>query len=563
MIPTSSIRHLLILLLLAPLAARAQTLPPGPQVLSFFSDVDDTEQPYAIYLPRNFDESRRYPLVISLHGAGSNHRLNLQRVFGRTNRQGQTDVEASRAFADWKDVEYIVASPFARGTMGYQGVAEKDVMDVLADVKRRFRIDENRVYLTGLSMGGGGTLWLGLSRPDIWAAIAPVCPAPPPGVDALAENALNLPAHFFHGDADPVVPVDVSRQWVDRLADAGAYVDYEEYEGVGHNSWDPAYADGRIFDWFDRFERDPHPQHVRFTSDRYDANNAYWVRLDELTPGTPARIDARFTSPGELEVMTSALDGFTLTLAGHPSHNGTTNILVDGAAFDVSADSASFHRIGGEWRAGRRPPEDGLMKRRGLEGPMKHAVAGRHVFVFGTRDVASAEDAAPRQQQAVEAANWSAYRGSFLTRVMVFPRIIADREVRPSDIESGNLILLGTRETNAVIAEAADRLPMHLTGDPARFGLAYVYPLGDHYALVSSGVPWWHVPAEQGGWTFGGELPPFQLSAEHDFILYDGAEGEIIAAGRFDNRWRLPAEAADAMRRAVEVNDATTAPRPE
>lgn len=60
-------------------AASAQLLPPGPQVLTFFSDVDDTEQPYALYLPPNFDASRRYPLVVSLHGAGSNHRLNLRR----------------------------------------------------------------------------------------------------------------------------------------------------------------------------------------------------------------------------------------------------------------------------------------------------------------------------------------------------------------------------------------------------------------------------------------------------------------------------------------------------
>ena len=57
--------------------------------------------------------------------------------------------------------------------MGYQGIAEKDVYDVLADVKARFSVDEDRVYLTGLDMGGGGALWLGLTRPDIWAASWP------------------------------------------------------------------------------------------------------------------------------------------------------------------------------------------------------------------------------------------------------------------------------------------------------------------------------------------------------------------------------------------------------
>src|SRR5690242_7818057 len=119
-----------LLLLATGRAALGQKLAPGPQVLTFFSDVDDTEQPYGLYLPRNFDPAKKYPLVISLHGAGSNHRLNLRRVFGKSNQSGETDVEATRYFPEWRDVDYIVASPFARGTMGYQGVAEKDVYDV-------------------------------------------------------------------------------------------------------------------------------------------------------------------------------------------------------------------------------------------------------------------------------------------------------------------------------------------------------------------------------------------------------------------------------------------------
>ena len=136
----------------------AQQLLSGPQVLSFFSSIDDTDQPYGLYIPENYDSSKKYPLIIMLHGAGSNHRLALRRVFGKSNHNGETDVEATRYFPEWKPVDFIVASPFARGTLGYQGVGEQDVYDVLADVEKRFNIDKDRVYLTGLSMGGGGTL---------------------------------------------------------------------------------------------------------------------------------------------------------------------------------------------------------------------------------------------------------------------------------------------------------------------------------------------------------------------------------------------------------------------
>ncbi len=86
--------------------ATAQRLPAGPQVLTFLSDVDDSEQPYGLYLPTSFDARRKYPLVVMLHGAGSNHRLAMRRIFGKSNMQGESDVEATRYFPEWPDADY-------------------------------------------------------------------------------------------------------------------------------------------------------------------------------------------------------------------------------------------------------------------------------------------------------------------------------------------------------------------------------------------------------------------------------------------------------------------------
>jgi len=201
------------LILILPQSLNAQKFKSGPQDLVFFSSVDETSQPYSIYIPNNFDENKKYPLVVFLHGAMSNNRLGLRRVFGEGNLQGpsfgtpgftppQTDLEATRFYPKLKDVDYIVVAPYARGTAGYQGIPEQDVFDMLADVKSRFNIDEDRMYLTGLSMGGGGTLWIGLTHPEMWAAIAPVCPAPPENLSSLAGNAINFPVHLFVGDRD-------------------------------------------------------------------------------------------------------------------------------------------------------------------------------------------------------------------------------------------------------------------------------------------------------------------------------------------------------------------------
>jgi poly(3-hydroxybutyrate) depolymerase len=531
--------------------AAAQRLDPGPQVLTFYSDVDDTEQPYALYLPKNFDESRAYPLVVSLHGAGSNHRLNLKRVFGRTNADGENDVEASRYFPDWRDVDYIVASPLARGTMGYQGVAEKDVLDMLADVERRFAIDPNRRYLTGLSMGGGGTFWLALTRPDLWAAIVPVCPAPPVEAEALAMNLLNVPVYVHQGGSDPVVRPEATRAWVNRLRDVGVDVTYEEYPGVGHDSWAPAYADGRLFDWLDGRVRNAFPERVRFNATRYAYASAYWIRIDGLTPGTVARVDARFTGENTLSVRTHAVDGLTLFLEGHPSVTLGEPLAVemDGQRMQLTAaESLGLHRAGDTWAPGALDlPE--TAKRAGSEGPMSAVIAERHVYVYGTADDPPPEELAARRMQAEKAAEWSAYRGWFLGRIAVYPRVVSDRGVRQSDRGEANLVLFGTAETNSVIADLSDGLPLHMTGGADTHGLVYVYPANGRYVLIASGLPWWQPdPGAQGpGSVFTAGIPALRLGEFGDYLLFEGHAGNVVASGRFDRNWKLTPAAAEAL----------------
>ena len=532
------------------LLAFAQSFPRGPQVLTFLSDIDDSDQPYALYLPGDFDASKQYPLVISLHGAGSNHRLNMRRLFGRGNLPGETDAEATRYFPRLRDVEYIVASPYARGSMGYRGVTEHDVYDVLADVKRRFQIDEDRVYLTGLSMGGGGALWLGLTRPDVWAAIAPVCAAAPTGTEALAPNALNLPVHLFHGDRDPAVPVESSRQWHKRLLELGTNAEYVEYPGVRHNSWDFAYRNGALFDWFTKFRRVRYPERVRFVTQAYKYDKAYWVRIDGLTPGSLAEIDARFTGRNQLAIATHALNGFTLEIAGHPQYAAgrPLEIAVDG--HPLRGTALSYVRTAKGWKPGRYQPPAGA-KRPGLEGPLAEAVASRHIYVYGTADSPGAEEVKHRRDVATQASEWSQPRA----RLMISFAVKADKDVTAKDLESANLVLFGTRETNSLIARFAPLLPVALNAGAADYGLAFVAPVNGRYVVINSGLPWWTGADEA-------KRPavPFRtLDTFGDFVLFKGSLENIMAEGRFDRNWKLPAEAAKKMAESGAISGESAA----
>jgi hypothetical protein len=176
-------------------------------------------------------------------------------------------------------------------------------------------------------------------------------------------------------------------------------------------------------------------------------------------------------------------------------------------------------------------------KKQGLEGPIGAAFSARHIYVYGTGGNPSEQELTKRRLLAEEAANWSMYRNAFLGRVMFFPRVLADKELRPSDLESSNLILFGTRETNTVIEKYADRLPMHLEASAtADHGLFYVFPIDAHYVAVSSGLPWWTDQNAQ-GFRF---MPPavIRLMDFKDFILFKTGVGNVIADGYFDN-WKI------------------------
>ena len=253
----------------------------GAMVKAYRAEWDGTLQPYALYVPRDYDARRAWPLVIALHGAGSNHRHMLRRVFGLDNRPDETDEEASRNELPFPEVSALVVAPFGRGeVMGWDGLGEADVMRVLADVRRAYKIDPRRISLTGLSMGGGGTWTIGLGHPELFAALAPVCgvadvrkwidPAERADFDlpllaaasplAFAENAARLRVFIFHGDADPVVPVSDSRRMAERfkaLGWLGKTVTYTEYPGVDHRAWIPAYAGATLLRTLAGVERDP------------------------------------------------------------------------------------------------------------------------------------------------------------------------------------------------------------------------------------------------------------------------------------------------------------------
>lgn len=190
---------------------------------------------YLVYLPADYarDAARRWPLVVFLHGIGERGE-NVQQV----RRVGLTRRVESRGGAP-----YILVAPQCPPGRAWE---PKPLGRMLDQVLSEHRADARQVILTGLSWGGMGTWRWGVDQPERFAALVPICGgAAASGVGALK----GMPIWAFHGDADTVVPLEGHRRVVEAAKQAGAQVRFTVYNGVGHNSWDRAYADPSLEEW--------------------------------------------------------------------------------------------------------------------------------------------------------------------------------------------------------------------------------------------------------------------------------------------------------------------------
>ena len=263
-----------------------------------------TVQPYSVYVPATYDPRKRNPVILLLHCLNCWHT-----VFDIAAFPGVAKLAESRGA--------LIVTPFGYGEGGhYEGEAEHDAFEVLSDVSRRYSVDQERLYLSGMSMGALGTFRLGLLHPDLWARLlvvasytTPFCVTPSASTADCSETALNyldlfpnarnVPVGIVQGAADELTPVTAAREFADAFDRMGYRHRYWEWPNRTHDPQlhglttdvtDPFLGDGR---------RERSPATVTYVQDRlmrtpgstYD--RAYWLSGIRLADGVRyGRIDA-------------------------------------------------------------------------------------------------------------------------------------------------------------------------------------------------------------------------------------------------------------------------------
>ena len=279
--------------------------------------VRDRTYPYSLAVPQSYEPTRDYPLVVCLHGAGFTGEAYLDRWKSRLGEG------------------YILACPTYPAGAWFTRRAEELVLATLRAVQQRYRIDPNRIFLSGMSNGGIGAWLVGMHHAPLFAGLAPMASGLDDVLFPFLENLRTTPVYIIHGSQDQVMPVELSRKLAGELKHMGYPFIYREHDRTH------AMAGGHFFPreelpdlvkWFDVQRRDTTPKVLTVVRDASHLLPFGWIRIDatdqiasfsedlidkrddSIRQRSYARLTARIAGPNQIEVRSERVRQYTLFL---------------------------------------------------------------------------------------------------------------------------------------------------------------------------------------------------------------------------------------------------------
>jgi hypothetical protein len=541
----------------------------GNVVRGYVSSVDGSVQPYGLTIPASYDGVKPTRLDVWLHG--TEIPLNEVRFI---NQQSGAHANVNAPAPQ----DYIQLEPLGRMNNSYRYSGETDVLEAIASVEQRYKIDPNRILIRGHSMGGQA--WhLGLQHPGFFAALEasagyvdtheyagarlPKEGLPPYQETALhyydsqdyALNAFDIVTVGYGGENDAQLRASVKIR--EALEKEGFHFTQETpYRWTtkdlratlflmgpktGH-AWHPqSKAESEAFLRNALETADKPPNHLRFVTYTARWDKCYWLTVDALDE-TYQRADVDATRTGDLKQYTIKTKNISrLSLTGPPAA-----YTLDGQSLNGGANP-TFDKANGTWTAASGKPA-GLRKIHGLQGPIDDAFRDRFIAVRGTGQPwnADAQDYAQRRLDMMTSdfAKWM--RGDV--------RVKDDTAVTAADIANSNLILFGDPGSNSVIAKVIGKLPIQWTRTEIAVGaqkfpaaghaLAMIYPNPlnpQKYIVINSGHTF-----NANRVLAGTESIFFPRIGDYAVIRVDPAAmagltpvGDVKLSGFFNERWQL------------------------
>ena len=542
----------------------------GSTIRGYYSRVDGSVQPYALSLPEGINpkSGKRWPLHVKLHGRG-----------GTRNEPRFINEHDNKPLP--KEQTWIQLDVFGRTDNAYRWSGETDVFEAIKDVKRRYRIDDQRITLWGFSMGGAGAWHLGLHHPSMWSSVGPGAgfvdfykyqkqtkKRPPHEHAALhiydsidyALNAENVPICTYGGELD--AQLVASTEMVDAAKKLKVPMKLLIGPGMGHRFHPESFKEFMAFHLQHSKKgrkRYPGQRDIRFMTWTVKYNRCEWLQIEEMFEMyKPAVVEGGVNKEGVLELKTQNIAALEI------ARDIAYEINIDGIRMPLSSAADGllpgvyFRRedAESEWellnydssRTFSRNPE--LHKRHNLQGPIDDAFMEPFVCVRATGK--------PWSENHQAWANWTLDRFSREFDKWLRGKVptVDDKDVTDEMIQRKNLILFGDPGSNSVLAKVMEDLPIDWSDDglvvngenydPDTHGVSLIYPNPlnpSRYVVVNSG----HTIHEKdfkasNSWLFPrlGDIAVQRFAKESN----GGYRESVEWAAFFDSHWEISQSAA-------------------
>jgi poly(3-hydroxybutyrate) depolymerase len=514
---------------------------------AYLAASDESAQPYLLHVPKAYDGKEPFGMLVFLHGYSPT-----------LNKVTWTEVMYSQEIADIAAAaRCILVMPYARGNTDFQGAGEDDVMHVVGKVKKQYRIDPDRVFMSGISMGGMGAWSIAAHQPHEFAAVLALAsrtdfylwkqiergsllPWKRKMVRAefaveMTPNFRRLPSVIVHGLDDWIMPLAQSEAMNRLLVAAKMDVSFDMLEGVTHYDWGRMFSTKNVTDCLTKRKRVQRPASFTYRTWSLKHGRAYWAEVTAIDDWSlPVELDCSTDAAEDTLHVTTKNATALRILPGPPQHGQEWRVTWNGQTSRHTWKGGGWIELSAVKRA-----EGELWKTAELSGPLREAHSGPFLMVYdGGREGESFKNTITAAEY------WLAYAQGM-------PRVVSADDITPEQIAANNLILFGTPEQNSLVAKivkAAPALPIfydkgaYRVGDKAydakKFGLSMIYPnplAPKRYIVLNYGQVWGKNLASN----HRHDIPP-------DFIIFnertieDGTDSNVaVCAGFFDQKWQL------------------------
>lgn len=516
----------------------------GGLLRSYVSEIDHGVQYYQLHVPNNYNPDKPVPMVIELPKFMKRFESPLQ-SFRFAN------IDLFEQFTDLANkYNMLVLDPCSRiiDKQNHNGIDEADLWEAIKDIKRDFNIDTTRMYLRGACLSSHEALNLAVRYPGKFAAISTIAPQFTRSKDLniwlqqnfpinFLANSSDLPFYNIHSKIDKHSPFEVSEQL--NVASKKAGLTRFSFKTLPFE-FKPFYSEEHLDDIF-RFFSSSHlsrrPEKVRFETNQLKYNQSFWITLDAIESGETASIIAHIQN-NVLNIKNKNILSYSIDLKKLPyNHKAPLKIVENGRALPFVIRKGTKLVI----NAVKLSP-DKRFKTSEIEGPFAHVFTKSFILVPGTNGTKEEQ----RQIKAIVDTLNNHWKNRYYANL----RIKYDNELTKADIQSANLILIGSPKSNLVFQSLLNRLPIkieekfieignkRLNGNNLNYYLIYPNPVSlNRYVSVigyNSITPKFSLGTEE---DITKQFNDISNYGWYDYKIWDREFARVIT-GNFNYKWQ-------------------------